>query len=657
MADQQNDIELVAASRPHESLQGAAPQNQQSSTSDSVPEEHSISTDNTAVSQSQNLDVPTQSSAVSPDLESDHANKDKHEWVSKWLQAWAILIAAAMTISLIGAVMVLCIISVQKHGIASTTSNSAIVFSFDVGISLLWTFLPVLGFQIYGLGIAGIVTAAAVRQPYVELREQPKGRQVEGGAAAETSVLLDYQGYWSPLAPFMALKYNHYMLCYSFTVTLLVSLVLISLAAHLFFATTVQFLSDVNLDRTHAFVSDAFTTNLSVPLASMTPVNGIVSSTLIYGGQSIPWTTLSEAFLPCSIPESSSTRNHSFFTIPTKAYSTELDCQVLGYGEFELLEASNKHWYYTINDRGCKVKNVEFSPELSALYTDFVYLQSTISCPAQADYTRVYLVVASKIRGDTSTLHNKTAVSCIPCYYETTGTLSFSIDSTTCAPVIKSFTAQDRRKMGADPLFGRAFAFELPQAQTYDNSATIMSNVFGSIILDYAKKLSSDYYSGEVLTKALSDSYRAAFAAAANIYLILPEVSDTITGTVHVEETRVVVVLAVAYTIIAILILVLIMLLCIYLHVKKYHSILYEEPRALVGIARILLNSDLLQRVSDLVQTSKWATKVIKTLENETKAAQPGWQLDRWYEPEHASVRQTLKARPFGYRLLFKKQQ
>lgn len=244
-----------------------------------------------------------------------------------------------VTVFLIGAVIGLAVFSRNNHGIASADLSlevsTSVIPDFEIGIGLLWTFLPVLIFEIYALTVAAVVKAAAVRQPYIELREQ--GENQHWGAAAEKSILLDYQSYWPPLAPVKALRYNHYMLAFGFTIMLLLNLILTSLASHLFFATSISLSRGVDVQRAFTFASplndDAFGYQ-----DSLTPTMDIVASTLIYGDKPIAWTTLNESFLPVSLEQSKgSAAVPKNLTVPAVAYSVSMDCKVLGSTEFELL--------------------------------------------------------------------------------------------------------------------------------------------------------------------------------------------------------------------------------------------------------------------------------------------------------------------------------
>ena len=135
------------------------------------------------------------------------------------------------------------------------------------------------------------------------------------------------------VAPFKALWYNHYMLAYSFTVQLFLIIVLSPVAAHLFFATKIPFSKHIEVQQLSKFSKNGFNHD------SLQPVLDIVSSTLIYGGRPIAWTTLTEALLPIQVPRPKDTNSGARnLTVSNSALKATLDCEVLSSSEFELQE-------------------------------------------------------------------------------------------------------------------------------------------------------------------------------------------------------------------------------------------------------------------------------------------------------------------------------
>ena len=100
---------------------------------------------------------------------------------------------------------------------------------------MLWTFLPTLLLQGYGLLYGAVVKAACARQPFVELLKHKND-----GAAPEKSILLDYKSWILPWAVIKALKYGHFMLFWAQLASLLAQLVLGPLSSHLFQAASIS---------------------------------------------------------------------------------------------------------------------------------------------------------------------------------------------------------------------------------------------------------------------------------------------------------------------------------------------------------------------------------------------------------------------------------
>src|ERR1700712_3153055 len=131
---------------------------------------------------------------------SDQHNEQvsSYEWKSWTLRrAWT-PVFLILDIAIITGILTLDKISRSRNGIADVTpasSTSLSDFSVSRALSeagLLWTALPSFLMALYRLIWESIVSAAASRQPYVELRKSKK--QARG---AGCSIMLDYQSYSS----------------------------------------------------------------------------------------------------------------------------------------------------------------------------------------------------------------------------------------------------------------------------------------------------------------------------------------------------------------------------------------------------------------------------------------------------------------------------
>ena len=563
-------------------------------------------------------------------------NPPPKEWTSRWLQIHGILPAAFTAIALIVIIVTLAVISRRRHGITSISlqseSLSTIVGVFDVGIGLLWTTLPGLIFSIYGLVISAIVKEAAARQPYIELREYEDPNL---GAPAKNSILLNYASYLAIEAPWRAFHNRHLLLAYSFSISLIVSITLSALSAYILHATTIPFGRPISIQQT----SDINELGLTAR-DSLVPTMNTVSSTLIYGGQNIPWTTNNASIMPFSLPQTLRGASAWNLTTPAIAHTARMDCRVLGDSEFELVQVErSSNWYFSMRDRGCSSNNQLFAQLSNGLYTHIVGMYWA-ECSLEAYYGRV-VVVAAKNLDAGQTLTSKIGISCIPSYYNVTGTLDVTSDhSSPSGIVIRSFTPSKFVRIDPYPVFGSTFAGQLHQPTVDDPTATLLANSFGSLIF-YA----ANDWSGEAFLNATASLYIGAFAVMTQMFLVQPSSStSTVTGTVYTNETRVVVVQAVAYTVVGILAGILIMLAWIWWYTRNHHSIQYEPSTALVGAAATLRNSDLMSW-TQRIDADQWGGQVANAFEYEHGKDSKGWRVDQWTRPKYMSIISTDRAR------------
>lgn len=345
------------------------------------------------------------------------------EWTSTWLRYPTSVATVLMTLLLMSGTIALAVVSIHHLGVASADLKLQLdkhfIPTISVSISLAWTFVPSLLFQAYALTVATIVKAAGDRQPYIELHEA----RLPDGAAAEKSILLDYQSHWLPHASIMAFRYNHYVLVYSFVMVIVLNLFLSPLGAHLFFSSTVSFDHDIDVTQ-----STALNWESGDVLYSTAPILGIVSGTLTYGGQPIRWTTFDKSFAPVQIPQklvqSSASTN---LTFPTTAYAAEVDCRILGPEEFEMGTDDKGDWYFSVADRGCSAPNQLFMPKVNQFLIDFVQSYDLMDCSADAHYSRVLVIGAHHVNPSSNDLANRTAISCISSYLDIIGSLTLSI--------------------------------------------------------------------------------------------------------------------------------------------------------------------------------------------------------------------------------------
>lgn len=600
--------------------------------------------------------IPHQSQPC-PSVQNDVPNTTPHiqptpvrEWTSIWLRQNTLISLIVLTLALMIPMAVLSTLSSQRHGIASVNLNTNLVEvpTFQLDITTTWTLIPTLIVQIYVLLISAVISAAGARQPFIELRQQ--GSRPDG-AAAEKSVFLDYQADLAPVAAARAFKYNHYMLAWSFVISMLMNIVLTALGSHLFFTAPFPAPGSIAVSKTSEFNDGGFGNSEA---ADLTPTISIVAATRIYDGRQIAWTTLNESIPPFSVPHLASPTR---LEVHAKAYSASLDCRVLQSPyEFELRNTIDG-WEFDIADRGCELNNQFFAnSQLHKYGADYINTYATVICGLSAGTSRVVVVAATNPNAGNGTsgsqLTNKTAVSCIPAYYAVFGTLDISIDPTKPHdPVINNFDATNIVARSPRPVFADNFETQLSQPGVLDDEAIVYANDFGYIIYSYAKKLAPHaYFNGDVLEHVTQDLFTTAFAVMANRFLVQTAAVPTETrGTYFTEETRLVVVGPVAYVFICILFFICVILAWILVYTKNHKSIQYEDMKGMVGAAAVLRHSELIRDVES-IDAQGCAGKIAEEFQSQTAARiyPKGWTYESWERPNDARLVSKRTVQRFG---------
>lgn len=526
---------------------------------------------------------------------------------------------------------------------------------FQLGISLLWTFFPVLIINFYVLCLASLVAAASERQPYVELR---RPRKTGVGAAPEKSIFLAYQSCLAVKAPFKALQHNHYMLAYSFTIKLIGNFILTALASHLVIANVVSARRDGVVVQSTYYEESGFGA-----LSDLVPILDIVAATRVYRGRPIPWTTSDSSYLDVSLDGVPKNAN---LTIPTQSFSASLDCNVLSEPyEFKLGHTSGG-WKFDIADRNCSLSNQSFTLGLYHFIADYIVTYTNESCDSMRGESR--FVVVAAVNADPSApdtglspgsgFSNKTAISCIPRYYNQNGMLAITVDSVNPSQItINDFTPNGNGPITGRPSFAYNFEVQLSEGSVIDDTARVYANNFGRLLYLYAKTLSPSYFDGEVLRNAVEDLYSSAFAVMAQQYLVESKQPSTkVSVTIYESGTYLFVVLPIAITVMVILVFILIMCVWIWLYSdsKKHPSCQYESSDGLLGAAASLRNSDVMSELQS-IPAGPCQGKVAEEFKETARNKKEGWMFENWDKPDLAAIKRTADAEEFGFRRIFRK--
>ena len=510
----------------------------------------------------------------------------KGEWLDFWLRPPVLLLFALLTISMLGALISLCAISHRANGFTTVDTKITSFVTFKIGKPFLWTSLPVFVIQVYVLGLIAITTSFATRQPFVELHHS---RLIGGrGAHAKVSIHLDYRSLPSFLVPFRAFRNRHYILAMCLNYSVFLQLFLTPLASHLFETMSQNTGKAILVSKAYHYDDSALP-----ELADITSVFDIVLSSAVYGSQSIPWTTLSESFLPATgISDTFVGRTNVLFL--TQAYNALLDCRILGPEDFEL-EVIEGQLRFSASDRGCSFP----AESLTSFYppvADYIITVGTSICDVNAGSSRIAVVAALNVNSSDSVLTNKTMVSCKTLYINRTVVLNV----TTASPTFKDVTIDNFTVLSADiaasqPGFAYNFETQLNDPTIFELGGTTSATDFGHVILNYAQsKAPSTYFDGDILQKSVQAIFNAAFAVVATRYLVQPSASIMVPGTLYTQITRLYIVLPIAYGVIVMFFGVLAMITLIGCYTYKHNSILCEQPGSILAMTSILCKSDLL---------------------------------------------------------------
>jgi hypothetical protein len=329
----------------------------------------------------------------------------------------------------------------------------------------------------------------------------------------------------------------------------------------------------------------------------LVPIFDIVSSTRVYGGAAPDWTTFEysmQGFSNPTVPrEAVGSAN---FSVETMAYSATLDCSVLDRSQFTLTPGLDG-WNFEATDRGCQLSDPVFIGATlgSSNFTYYMQSFSNISCPLNADDSRLVLVAAANFNDSTTYLTNVSAISCETAYYNSSGILDVNLDfAQSFVPRIQAYAAQNRTLMGdPKPEFWKEFETLLHEVSLIDPTATTSATDFGRLILKYARQLEPQaFLNPDILRNATEIIFTAVYAVMSRTYLVQPAPAVDTTGTLSISTQRLFVVAPVAYTMIGILSCVALIIVAIFCYVKTHRSILREEPKALLGSAALLCGSD-----------------------------------------------------------------
>jgi hypothetical protein len=488
--------------------------------------------------------------------------------------------------------------SASGNGIVSIPQVSVLLASSYFSISnvwrygLLWTTLPSLIMTIYRIMWDTIVSGASDRQPFVEFKRLQKN-PTPGDSTLNFK--LDYKSYPSFFAWTVALRNGDIHLGLPMLLSLVLSIAIVPLAAHLIVAAPSQSGSSVALSFTKSFNESALT-----PVTSLQPALDLATANRIYGATPPSWMTLEYAFEAFEVGEGSTSTGN--VTAETNAYSAQLDCQTFPESSATYSDSpiSGGEVDYNMNDRGCEVSGF-----LTVSNNTPTYIKAWQSNCAGSEYGRIGIIAGTYSNESSIKLANYSLISCAVWYWNTSGSITVSLQPSVL-PQFISFSPNTSISIHPWQIY-QQLENTFYKYSFFDASNSIDADAFGFSVYSYAQAQNpASPITPNLIKNCTEDLFQTLYAGlAAKILLQDNGIPQAATGELSTAVTRLYVVTPVAYTIVGVLLLALIcnIILLIYTYMTK--SILMKEPFVLAGEEGILNQSHNPQLVSDY-----WREKV-----------------------------------------------
>ncbi|KAH8695820.1 hypothetical protein GQ44DRAFT_694809 [Phaeosphaeriaceae sp. PMI808] len=263
-----------------------------------------------------------------------NAKRTSGEWKSWSVRKLWTISVLVLNIALAVVILTLERISATKNGIVEVRESTPILSSnlsiskFIPSVGILWTALPSFIMALNRLAWDSIISAAAERQPYVELRK-PR----DNASNAQRSVMLDYRSYAPLYSWAVALKHGHWVLGCGMALNLILSVFLVPITAYLFTTGSASVQRGLPIDMATTFNISLLTTETDAQ-----PAISAASALWIHGATPPPWITTEYAFEPFSGFEVAMGN----ITITTAGYSGYLDCELKTGPEASILQTGSK---------------------------------------------------------------------------------------------------------------------------------------------------------------------------------------------------------------------------------------------------------------------------------------------------------------------------
>ncbi|KIX96819.1 uncharacterized protein Z520_07539 [Fonsecaea multimorphosa CBS 102226] len=514
-----------------------------------------------------------------------------NDWKSWKIERSTLLIFSVVNLAFIGGIITLIALSNIKHGFVGVQNTSKTVAGVDWRISLTWTTLPSLIFQIYGLCVAAVVDAFGFRQPFIELAR-------DGGVVARKTIALDYGSFFPVKREYKAWRNGHWHLFVAFTLSQILRVGLGPLAAHMLVEKAYLNNKTVSLLQDSSFYS---TTSLSEPINwDLSPVIGAASSTLVYGGSYPRWSNGTHLFLNFSSPQlPRGNVSQPGIVAATQAYFARLECQDVtddvGAHMIRIEDSSNGNggtWWLNGTDHGC-YWSTNF--QISNGFTTYLKTCSNVTCGAYGSslYSGRLIIIGATNVNFKKTL--PTVISCIPTYWNSQGQINMTLDQDSRNPI---FWFRANATTELRPQWWDSFESQLNQVTSIDTTLAGGTQAdsatdFGRVILDNARLIDTEKaLSGEVLTKSSQQVFATVYSLLVNDFMIRHKQTPTsLSGQLTYSTNRLFVYNIIISIILGLLLAVAAMLILIIQYTASHCSMLLEEPIGIIGYAGLLVDS------------------------------------------------------------------
>jgi hypothetical protein len=461
--------------------------------------------------------TPTSSSTTNDPASSlsTGSNKTK-EWKPILLRRCTLTFLVNVAIAAVVTIAVLLIVSRTHNGITTVGTNQISLGNISISRSILWTTLPVFLFNAYNEWFKSTVTACADRQPYVELYQQD-----DNGASSKQSVLLDYRAILAIKKPWIAGKRKHPLLCLGFVLSLGFSLLLSSLAAHLFVASSIILKLSRNIMQNTAFNQSGFGAR-----SDLVPSMDVVSSTLVFGGSFPAWTTSKYC-----IERFSGLGEAGNFSLVISAYSANLSCVILDQSQYTLKKDGGS-FNFNATDGGCSLSSSDIFGANVGNSDFLIYAASfaNVGCSLATGSSRLVVITGQTPDPMNIPIGNITALSCQTTYWNISGTLDVSFESAEAPkPTILDYSESSAIvNQNPRPEFWKNFEQQLHQSSIIDPTAVTSATDFGRLVLLYAQQLDPiNYIDSAIIKNATERVFTSTYSVMCSVRISAAHFSNT----------------------------------------------------------------------------------------------------------------------------------